>query len=245
MELPTKLKRDAIAEALFEIRFSHDSLSEAVCGRLLNADVWKTFRQVRLPLGEVPHQIRENDHALKYQPIFELCDETKTENKVRIGPNVLSFHVVGTYPGWEVFRKELHKMIHALLEHSNSIRVERLCLRYLNALNKQHHHISNIHELNIKLEVALQSPGEEIFLAYNRAKSDLMAVIRIATKSFVGGPLLTDANSFVDVEVFGNNNDNFQSCENVKDWTESAHIFEKECFFELLPAAVIEQLRDV
>jgi uncharacterized protein (TIGR04255 family) len=245
MPSPIKLKRDAIAEALLEIRFSHDSLSEAILGRLLNAPIWSSFKQVRLPLGEIPHQIRENDQLLKYQPTFELGDDTNKNYKVRIGSNVLSFHVVGHYPGWAIFRDELNKMIDVLIDDQNLINIERISLRYLNALNKQEHFIANIHTLNISLLVANKSPGEDIFLAYNRASQNLTAVIRIATKSFVSGNFPLESNSFIDVEVISETFHKPQSRNLVKDWLENAHNFEKECFFELLPEKVIEKLKEL
>lgn len=56
LTLPKKLKKDAIAEALCEVRFECEesvSLPEIVVGKLAEFQLWRSFQKVRLPVSEV------------------------------------------------------------------------------------------------------------------------------------------------------------------------------------------------
>jgi uncharacterized protein (TIGR04255 family) len=68
--IPAKLKKDPIAEATFDLRFTSGDLPEVVVGAL--AAHWKGFTAQRLPIADVPATIREQDQTFRYQPIIEL-----------------------------------------------------------------------------------------------------------------------------------------------------------------------------
>ena len=65
--LPTRLKVDAIVEATMEVRFEPEAspLPEILYGKLASVDEWKSYKQVRLPTADIPHQARLLDAKLR------------------------------------------------------------------------------------------------------------------------------------------------------------------------------------
>src|SRR5262245_43763937 len=101
--LPRKLKRDAIVEALLEVRFeSTDGLQfpEGVVGRFGSNAAWRGYRQVRLPLSDVPAPLRFQTADMKFLPVMELHEQSG-KRIVKFGVNVISFHALAPYPGWD------------------------------------------------------------------------------------------------------------------------------------------------
>lgn len=115
IELPKKLKNDAIREAVLEIRFEPDPtmVSEVLLGRIADADIWKGYRQARLPTADIPAVIRRANPDLTYQPSIVL---TSPDGRVavRVGPQSVAYSTIGTYPGWDVFGEELTNVVNLL-----------------------------------------------------------------------------------------------------------------------------------
>src|SRR5437870_2571632 len=104
--IPSKLKHDAIVEALFEARFNMETLPELFFGRLADYEPFQSFERRRMPAHDIPPFVRENDPSFRYQSIFELSDFAG-HRAVRIGPHVLSYHRTAPYVGWATFKLEL------------------------------------------------------------------------------------------------------------------------------------------
>jgi uncharacterized protein (TIGR04255 family) len=99
--IPKKLKADAIAEALLEVRFQckeATQLPELVVGKLADNPVWKDYEKARLPVSEIPASLRAQDENLRFQPLLEVRDAQKV-SVAKIGSNVLSYHRLAPYPG--------------------------------------------------------------------------------------------------------------------------------------------------
>jgi uncharacterized protein (TIGR04255 family) len=105
---PAKLKQDAIVEAILEVRFDlpRPAIPEIFLGRLADRQAWRGFAQRPMPASQVPAQIRRIDPNLRYQPVIELVSQDQGR-AVRIGPQVLSYHRLKKYVGWDSFKPEL------------------------------------------------------------------------------------------------------------------------------------------
>src|SRR5437879_12277215 len=136
--IPTKLKHDAIVEAVFEVRFDTTTLPEIFFGRLADYEPWKSFEQRRMPAHEIPAVLREADPNLRYQPVFELAAPAE-HRAVRIGQHVLSYHRTAPYVGWAHFQPELNALVAALFAKADDPAITRLGFRYINALTTDLH----------------------------------------------------------------------------------------------------------
>lgn len=241
--IPAKLKHDAIVEALFEIRFEMTTIPEVFFGRLAEYAPWKGFTQAPMPAYNIPAALRQADPNLRYQPVFALVEGA--ERAVRIGPQVLSYHRRMPYVGWAKFKPELEEVIAGVFEKADGLRVERLGLRYLNALRTDVHGIKSISDLNLKLEIAGERVSGNANVNFTTGdSSDTVCTVRIATTEFIQGDLPANTSVYVDVDVFTKKGFETKDEAVVKDWIEAAHTKEKEQFFRLLTDATIESLKE-
>src|SRR5215831_19443967 len=138
MPLPKKLKKDAILEAICELRFETGELDELVVGRLSENAPWESFTRIRLPLSDFPPPLRKADANLRYQPLVELRDPN-SPRLVKIGSNVISAHVMAPYCGWTAYRPHLYEVLNVLFKKFQ-VRLQRIGLRYINAITPRDHH---------------------------------------------------------------------------------------------------------
>lgn len=239
---PRRLKKDAILEALYEVRFESADLPELVIGRLTDAGPWKEFAIKRLPVSDIPTPIRISDAGLKHKPVLELrSNDSKTV--VKVGSNVFSYHMLPPYRHWENFSREIADSLGTVFNATSNFRAVRLGLRYLNALKPAEFKITGFHDLTTSIKVCDEELEPPINLNYSiHHGEDHITNVRIASPDFVSGPKIQDMVVFIDVDVF--TPPNFETNdENVAvEWMNKAHDFEKLEFFKLIPQHVINQL---
>lgn len=244
--LPDKLKNDAIIEVHFEIRFSMQGIPEVFFGRIAECAAWKNFKPSQLPVYQIPAAMRYADPNLRYQPLFALIDEDE-KRALRIGPQIIVYSRNMPYVGWQLFKKEINEVISALFEKAgDSLSIERLGLRYLNALRSDFHGIRSIADLDMKIAIK----GEQIKGSVNvnittGGTSDTACTVRVATPDVILGTLPPETSVYVDVDVFTDQKDFFTSDRTfVEKWIERSHDVEKKNFFRLLKQKTIESLKE-
>ena len=244
---PKKLQNDAIIEAVCQLQFRSSLLPEIIIGRLSDIDPAAGFNISRLPVANLPLEMRSSDINLQTQPTMELTNKNKT-HLIRFSERVISYHLTGSgsYIGWEAYRGELLKTFRNLFEKCAISEVFNISFRYINAIVESKHHLSDIHSLNFETKIkgkVLDCPVNLNFTVKN--DEDHLTTTRIAHLSFVQGVLPEATNAVIDVEVstpaskFKANN-----LDSVMTWIDVAHQFEKEAFFELIPDEVIEKLEE-
>jgi uncharacterized protein (TIGR04255 family) len=240
-QLPKKLRKDAIIEALVQLQFETDEAPEIVIGRLTDNPKWVSFKRTRTAFAELPSMIRLSDPNLRFQPHFDLREERWN---VKVGTNVVSLHVLDEYCGWGVFRPAIAETVNFLFSRISKLSVRRIGLRYINNLNATDHQIGAVSDLNLELRVAGAPLTEHVNLNYRRTLETGQAMVRIASPDIVEGPKRQDMTAYVDVDVFTHDAFNASDPATVIRWIEDAHTAEKTEFFRLLPDNVIEAIKE-
>lgn len=238
---PKKLENDAIIEALCEIRFEASTLPEIVVGRL--SDAWGEVEQVRLPASDIPASIRMQDPNLKFTPVLELRLKD-AGHLIKIGSNVVSYHVVNGYCGWDIFRQKLEMLCSVLFEKIPNTAVSRIGFRYLNAVTSEKHGINSFEDLNLQLKVDSLSINKAVNINYIELHGPQHIVMtRIASIEFVQGSTLPESTvGFIDIDVYTPNDYSTKSKEDVFGWINKAHGYEKTSFFKLIPKDRLENI---
>lgn len=241
--LPQQLNPDAILEALLEIRFDAPTIvPEVLFGRLAEHAPWIGWMQRRLPTYDIPIQMREVNANLRFTPIFELANPQQ-HRAVRIGPHVLSYHVMAPYPGWAVFRPDIESAVDQLFARADGLTVLRLGLRYINAFVADVHGIGSTADLDLTVEVSTDDHPTKLNLNFMRAIApDTDCAVRVATREFAQGAVPINATVIADIDVFTNEHITAQSAHAVKNWAVAAHDAEKQEFFHLLRPGTIAHL---
>jgi uncharacterized protein (TIGR04255 family) len=241
MAIPRKLKRDAIAEALFEIRFQSDEIPEVVIANLLVFDRWRSFDKARLPAADVPWPIQVNDPNLNIQPHVQLTKQDRTEAG-KIGPLVASYHMLAPYSGWAVFSPHIQALVAHCFASINGFQVTRAGLRYINILTKADHNIGQFSDLLLNVNVGGRKLDSHMTLHYAVSSGTaVQARITLSSPEMVSGPA-GPFSALIDVDVSTPDGFEAKSPDVVMSWLESAHQFEKEQFFSLIPEAILHTL---
>lgn len=242
--LPSKLKDDAIVEAICQIHFISDDLPEVVIGRA--TDYWGKSGYVaeRLPIADIPASIRQSDPNLRFQPTIQLRQK-QGPNLIRISEQAISFHVVGEkqYPGWPQYSAQLQSVVESLFSNMTNFTVNRVGLRYINAIVQNRHFINDIHDLDFEVCIGGKKLVCPLNLNFNvQEGEEHIVTTRLAHSSFVQGTLPAKTSAVIDVEVSTTNEFLSKNAANVMMWIEKAHGFEKVAFFALIPNAIQQKL---
>lgn len=242
VEIPEKLKADAIVEALLEIRFEHSDDVEKVLASLVSSKVWVEHRTQSLPQASIPAVIREADVNLRYEPTIQLVSADGLEI-VKIGYRVVSLHLLAPYPGWTKFEPKLAKMIAELFKACSALNIERLGLRYVNALTPAHG-FENFWQMTLDLSVRGEHPSDQIITGYSlQVGGNKKVQMKVASPEFIEGKTVDGAVAYIDVDVQSVERLGDTDERSVLDWIVEAHKAEKKAFFALWPDEKIERMR--
>jgi uncharacterized protein (TIGR04255 family) len=245
-KIPRKLKVDAILEAVIELRFEPDSLlvPEIIFGRFADVELWKDFRQARLPMADIPAPIRRADPNLRYQPSIEMSSPDGSI-AVRIGPQAVTYARRGNYPGWEKFGLEIDAVVDQLYRIIPKVNVSRIGLRYINALDSNLHGIKSVEQMAISISVADQPVVGSLNLNFkSNVGTNFETMCRIATIDMAEGAIPDNATVIVDIDVYTQQEFSTTSAVDVKKWVSEAHLKEKESFFTVLGEEATARLRE-
>jgi uncharacterized protein (TIGR04255 family) len=240
IKIPDKLKKDAIFQALFDVRFTCRDLPEVVVGKLAGNAHFKGWAVQRLAFADLPASLRQRDPALQHQPLMEL--RGNANQLVRIGDRSLSCHVLPPYPGWTAWQPELNAEIDLLYALFEDFTAVRFGLRYINALTLQHF-VKDVSSLRLAVNVADAPFHGPLILNYQRERdSDHIAIVRVASREFVTNPLPSDLAAVVDIDVSTPAKFSSTDTNQAKAWLLIAHTQLKEEFFPLFSDETLEKL---
>ena len=243
--LPKKLKNDAIVEFTFEIRFNCDELQEIILGRLTDWSTWKGYKKEALPISNIPVAIRTQDPGLKYQPIIQLINPNG-KDIVKIGGDVISYHLKGPYGSWEEHDGKLVDLGKVVFEKIDDIAIERLGLRYTNAITSDKHYLNSINDLNFECRIDGAKNFDDINVNYVLKHSDTeQSFCRIASPSFVvGGNLPENTVAVIDIDTSISGLPEKTGLDDLRKWIKDAHQKCKSAFFQLLRQTTIDKLNE-
>jgi uncharacterized protein (TIGR04255 family) len=241
-EIPERIDPDAILEALVEFRFEHSELPELVLGRLLDAQLWENYTQTRLPAADIPNPLRVMDANLRYQALVELR-KSNGDRVAKIGSHVISYHIVGQYPGWATFRAEIERTLQEVITKLKSPQFLRVGLRYINALRPDEHYVRGLADTNIIINVGDRALTESVAVNYNRTfGANHTVTVKVATPDLVTGNVRAGYSLLCDIDVGSKVGNTITDYAGAIAWIDEAHILEKTEFFSILPENVINKL---
>jgi uncharacterized protein (TIGR04255 family) len=245
--LPTKLKNDAILEAILEARFEPDPslVPEIFIGRFADNAGWSGFRHARMASADIPAPIRQVDPNLRYLPSIELTSPDGGR-VLRIGPQVVAYSRRGVYPGWDTsFGAELQAVVEHLYRVLPEVRVRRLGLRYVNAMKSDMHGIRSIGDLAIKVSVGDHVLSNSLNVNFKtNVGTDFETMTRIASIDLAEGIVPETATAIIDIDVYTSGAFTTDDVSAVKKWVVEAHDYEKIAFFDVLGEENTERLRE-
>ncbi|MEZ4459401.1 MAG: TIGR04255 family protein [bacterium] len=238
MKLPLSLGKSPLLDALFELRFrpTIKSAGEILPGMLFQALKDEYTEVTKLPLANVPAELRQADPKLWHQAHYRLQGPGK---QVSVGQQVFNFSFGIEYPGWDHFRAEIAGLLSLLASSGLVDEVERYSLRYVNLIPAPA--TDQLKLLNAKIQLRGEDVSENGFhLRTEYLDGDFRNIVQIRTGATAS---LADNSSrsgiIVDVDTIRHvESDDFW--ENQEALLEDGHGVLKSTFFSLVSSETIE-----
>lgn len=130
-ELPLKLRREPIVDAVCEIRFNASTPLHAVLPGVFYSKLPGVGNIESLPMAGLPIEIRRQNPLLVDLPLVRLLWGAYF---VSIGERALSVAVKLPYPGWATFKQDIVTIASMTMQAKLATSVERYSIRYTNLL---------------------------------------------------------------------------------------------------------------
>ena len=221
-------------DATIGIFFETEIVADAIFGIVYNVFKDEYSDAERLPILQIPAEIRSKDPNLIMQPHYKIKSDKFI---LMIGPKGVSLGIKGEYVGWNIFLPEVEKVFKKIGDLEIVKSVKRLGIRYINAFD------FDIYE-KIKLKVNLENGNlkhKNLFIKTEVVCGNFISTLQVANnatgtindKQFSGSIIDIDTYITRDIEAFFSN---------YKDLLIEGHKEEKKLFFSLLSSEYLETL---
>jgi uncharacterized protein (TIGR04255 family) len=130
-QLPSKLAKEPLIDALFEIRFQNVDFVANVLPGFLFHEYSGAVTPVRLPAAEIPKPLRDSDPNLQYAPTQRLDAERYF---IAMGDRNLIVNCRLPYPGWADFKSKILDVVGRITKLGTNWGVERYSMKYINLI---------------------------------------------------------------------------------------------------------------
>jgi uncharacterized protein (TIGR04255 family) len=104
--LPTKLEKEPLVDAVFEIRFApRVPASSVIPGILFTRPETQPQQIERLPAADIPAEFRSREPSLRFQPVMRLHWDDNF--LIMVGDTSLGLGCKMPYPGWRNFKPHI------------------------------------------------------------------------------------------------------------------------------------------
>lgn len=196
MPRPTKISPDPIIDAVVEFRFESEIPPDAVLGMLFSVVRGEFSNFNKLPIAEIPDEIRRNDPQLKFAPCYQSISKGY---RLSVGPSVISLGTSGNYVGWKENYYPFLQHIIGQLEKSGIVKsFQRIGIRYIDFFETDiFEKITLAIKLNEKPLVAKQTTISTIF-----EHDDLMTRVNIQNNTVIQRENKQHIGSIIDTDTF-------------------------------------------
>lgn len=235
--LPKSINPCPIIDAVIEIRFEVNLFSNAVFG-IIYKEFQSEYPEVeKLPILQIPEQVRDNDPNFKYKPHYKIYNSNYA---VQIGSDVISFCSKIPYKGWVDFSKNAFTFLEKLFGLKIITKINRLGLRYVNFFNSDIYNKTNL-QLIISDENVI---SKNLTIRTEILKNDFVNLVLFANNVQILIEGINSTGSIIDIDTFKEFNDN-NFIQNYQNEIVQAHKIEKEIFFSLLNSKFLTTLNPV
>jgi len=244
-KLPTKLEKEPLIDAVFELRFSSDVAASNVLPGFLFSKLKGNKNIKRLPAAELPKPVRDTNSNLQFTPLVQLHWDNWI---ISISDSSLLVGCTLPYPGWKDFKPAILQIINIVNEVDIIKSVQRYSMKYIDliTLKDLHEQVASVrasivlgnHTLEKEhFSLRIEIPKEKHLHAVNIISS-AVATLQDGSKK---------AGIIVDIDTITNaDNQPFNTwIEQLSENLESMHTANKEMFFECLQPKTIESLGPV
>lgn len=238
MKIPKSIDPCPIIEAIVEIRFKTKTPIEVILGVIYNEFKEDYPKLEKLPILQIPENIRAVDPNLINKPCYKLLGK---KFFIQVGPKILSIVNSEKYLGWQLFSEKIYNLFKRAFDLFEIDHVERAAVRYVNLFKDMN--IFEYSNLNISLreknlfknEINITTKLNSETCTHRLVMVNHAEVI-MNNKSYRG--------SLIDIDTVIKNcpSNLHKEIESFRTYIEKAHVEEKELFYKLISDNLLQSL---
>ncbi len=239
--LPTKLRKEPLIDAIFEVRFnSHIPASILLTGVLYNKlDGEKQL--IQLPVAQLPKEVRDADPNLKYAPVSRI---DWADFFVSISDYSAAISCKYPYCGWKNFEPAILKLLSILNESGIVSNVERYSLKYIDLIQDLDSQ-QKVSAINLDVSIADHKLSNEQFhLRIEIPDNEFLHGVQVASTANVvlhNGKQIEGL--LIDIDSIVQFNSTLSSLlSDIQKRLEQIHLANKKMFFNCLKPEALDQL---
>ena len=232
--------KNTIVECVFDINFESNSVTETFLTVIAGVDGFEEL--LKLPIHQIPEQIRKSDPNLKNQPLYEIHSNSVKGYKILLGDNVIGIAIDKEYTSWtNSFFPQIKKLFDVILNSGKIKQINRMGLRYVDFFESDNIFSSGKIKIDIdKKEIS----NKRMFLRIEDIVNNIAyhKIITNETEYNSTGSVgsIVDIVTFLDNENFTINQ--MFDKESFFQKIDSLHTVNKEKFKEVISNELIEKL---
>lgn len=240
-KLPTKLAKEPLVEAIFEMRFSSNMPVSSIWPGILYNGLRGEKSMEHLPTIGIPKEIRDQDPNLMYAPV---CKVSWGNYWILIGDRVFALASKIPYEGWPNFKASILEAFKVVLDTGMIGTVSRCSLKYIDILEGTN--IDPAACFNFELSLGGNSPGHSDFHVRLGVREGQIthtlqvaseAKVSIYTGRVISGPVI-DVDSVMDLPF----ETSVGFLQSLSDRVEELHSANKQVVFNCLSKAALDYL---
>lgn len=238
---PSSLTKCPIIEMSLDMmcsfNFPFDAIVGIIYSSIQNSGSFGNIQLQKLPICNVPIEIRRNDPNLKNRPTHQIsCDN----GLILIGEGIISLGIIPPYKSWETFRSFISNVMQILKDVKIIKNISTANIRYLNFFELNIFDKSNLSVLLGSESMLFQSSVFKTEIP-SKENKDVVSVLQITDGVHVENKSLgmSSDGSLIDIRVVSKE----ASIENIETKIECIHIEAKSLFFSLLKDDFVDALK--
>lgn len=244
--LPSKLGKEPLIDAVFEVRFEASGPAARVMPGLvlpLLVDGGVTAFE-SLPASQLPDEIRETDENLKFAPHLRVLWGDKFA--VLFGDRTLAVGCRMPYAGWTDFKQAILQVSAALANAPLISKIDQCSLKYVDFFDKTVLSLVGLRRFNVSLSIGPAQVQDEVLnLRCELREGEFIHAVSILTSAFVKfpeGPQKEGAILEVDTHRIKEHRDAKDFLDQLPGILDAMHDSNKRVFFSCLSKPGIDEL---
>jgi len=244
-QLPTKLGKEPLIDAVFEVRFSSTAPASDILPGFFFSKLSGCGIIERLPIAQLPKPVRDADPNLQFSPLVRL---SWNNFFISIGDSSLVIGCKIPYSGWSNFKPAIIEAVSCAMEIGIIQTVQRFSIKYIDLLSASSIR-DQISLIRASVVIGKHTLEQENFtLKIEVPMNGFFHIVHIISSA---NALLADGSKrdgiIVDIDTITTvNNQEFQSwVTDLPEKLDTIHAANKSMFFECLHPETITSLEPV
>ena len=232
--LPSRLNKEPLLDALFEVRFTAAAPASSVLPGVLFAELTGNKAIEGLPASQIPSQVRDSDPNLRFAPVVRIKQD---QYILQFSDHSLAVSCRMPYPGWGEFRPFIMNVMSVVSRAGIVTAVQRYSLKYVDII-EAHDPQQQISYANVSLRVANHSlSSEPCHIRMDVQVNGFINIITMASSATANDERGSVKQGLViDIDTIKELNDMpfAELCTDIESKLQALHAVNKKTFFDCL-----------